>query len=470
MIGFSFSSAALLAALLSTSARADEVEVHGSGTTNPSKCYWAVMEQMMAQTKENTHMTYRAVGSTTGYAEFINEYSEDGPANDFASGDLPLNKTVYDNFDGAGVGLVHLPVLLGAVSIFHSVKQVERLNLTPCLLARIFSLDITEWNHPDIVEFNSALGEVGDDEDMTITVARRVRGSSSTDSTTKYLLDACPEHWSEELTGSKPTWPEGTVGCEGSGGMTTCIRNTPGTIGYIDAGHGIGAGLKEIELENLDGTLQSSAEAAAQGGIAAAEDGVLPAAPDRDFSGVSLLNRPGKYTWPIVQMTYIVVRKDLSYFEDPESAAFMVAFLRALFMDDYIEQCADNYGFTLPSQSVRDFALEGIAMLQLPENTTQWIFETSTLPLDGQEEHVISSKRQRIADAERSSLQSSVASLEAENAALRSELNTLSSKAGMTDKEQTQLTAALVLSCLCFIYLVIFSIFPLIGCFRKKTE
>lgn len=72
--------------------------------------------------------------------------------------------------------------------------------------------------------------------------------------------------------------------------MTNCIRDTPGTIGYIDSGHGHSEGLVEIELQNRDGSFLSSKEAGARGGIGAAA-GAIPTSADEDFGGVDLLNQ-----------------------------------------------------------------------------------------------------------------------------------------------------------------------------------
>lgn len=157
------------------------LSIDGSGTTNPSKCYWSIMEKMASQAKLPLQLTYRAVGSTTGQAEFSNGFS-DIAANDFGSGDLPISTAAYNNYTDAGIGIVHLPVLLGAVSFFHSVP-IQNLNLTGCLLARIFSREITQWDHDDILAENSALRE--NPVDLPITVVRRVKGSSSTSSITK---------------------------------------------------------------------------------------------------------------------------------------------------------------------------------------------------------------------------------------------------------------------------------------------
>lgn len=268
------------------------------------------------------------------------------------------------------------------------------------------------------------------------------------------MHQACPDEWDEDMVGSRITWPDDTIGCEGSGGMTKCIQETEGTIGYIDAGHGINAGLNEIKLKNFDGEILSSAEAAAQGGIAAAENGALPDSASDDFSQVNLLNRPGKYTWPIVLVSYVYVRQDLSYFETAEEAGLLVAFLRALYDDNYIQQCADNYGFTLPDAAARAKAIEGINSLVMPGNYTEWIFEDSTFPIGGQQQYVISSKRKRISDVERADFSSDVATLMEENKMLMEQVAALQENSGMTGSQETQLMAALVMSSICFILLI----------------
>lgn len=106
----------------------------------------------------------------------------------------------------------------------------------------------------------------------------------------QYLHQTCPQEWPAELVGKTIEWPESTKECEGSGGMTECIKTVPGTIGYIDAGHGHEEGLAEIELQNADGNYLSSKEANEKGGIAAAA-GAVPASADMDFGDVNLLNR-----------------------------------------------------------------------------------------------------------------------------------------------------------------------------------
>ena len=123
------------------------ISLHGSGTTNPSKCYWTIMDQLMIQAKLPIQMTYRAVGSSTGQAEFIG----DGITSDnmFGSGDIAFSQEKYDAFPADSI--LHLPVVLGAISFFHSVPTgSEKLNLSPCLLAKILKRDITDWGDSEI--------------------------------------------------------------------------------------------------------------------------------------------------------------------------------------------------------------------------------------------------------------------------------------------------------------------------------
>jgi ABC-type phosphate transport system substrate-binding protein len=286
-----FAIATLLAALAAPAVNAQSVVgLHGSGTTNPSKCYWHIMDLIQTQTKLPTKMTYRAVGSSTGQLEFIGEVTGNmtTPDNDFGSGDIPLSATDFDLFPADSI--LHLPIVLGAISFFHSVPTGDvGLNLNPCVLAKIMNRDITDWMDAQVVALNPNLSLPSP---YPITVVHRVEGSSSTASITQYLNDACPTQWPETLVGKDIDWKTGTKGCEGSGGMTECITSTPGTIGYIDSGHGHSEGLQEIELLNADKNYISSKEAAVRGGImSATDDANLPEFLDGSFANVNLLNQ-----------------------------------------------------------------------------------------------------------------------------------------------------------------------------------
>jgi ABC-type phosphate transport system substrate-binding protein len=280
----------LLLAASPSSIAQEVISVHGSGTTNPQKCYWDIMDTLMKQSKQPIRFTYRGVGSSTGQSEFLGDDSYN-PYNDFGSGDIPLSEEKFKSITGAGVEILHLPVMMGAIGFFHSVDTGgKKLNLTPCVLAKILDRKIIDWSDDEIKKINAGLSLPS----TPINVARRVKGSSSTASITTYLNKVCEDSWPTSLVGKEIAWKEDTMKCEGSSGMTDCIRNFPGTIGYIDAGHGHSENLSEIELMNADGDYISSKEASIRDGIleaALATTSGVPSELDQSFAGVNLLNQ-----------------------------------------------------------------------------------------------------------------------------------------------------------------------------------
>ena len=279
----------------------------------------------------------------------------------------------------------------------------------------------------------------------------------------QYLHTACPSEWPESLVGKTVDWPEDSEECEGSGGMTRCLKEISGAIGYIDAGHGHSEGLKEIELQNSHGTYLSSKKAAEEGGIGAAA-AAIPDSADADFGAVDLLNKPGEFTWPIVAMSYIYARKDLSFMEDPQKQSLLVAFLKNLYDPKAIGQCS-AFGFTRVPNSVRKIALQGIDMIQVAGTAPEWTVEEDTIPGDGQGDYVISHKRRSYAEIERSNGSGDLEKAMAKIAALEEKIHlltggsssttqaasgTFSEAQTFTSTDSQQITAALVLGSLSF--------------------
>jgi hypothetical protein len=219
---------------------------------------------------------------------------------------------------------------------------------------------------------------------------------------TQYLANACPDVWDPENTGSTVDWPEGTLECQGSAGVTACIEEEPGTIGYLEAGHGHQAGFEEIYLENRDGTKLTSLQAAARGGVAVPADiqEILPEQASDDFSTVSLINQPGEFTWPLVLMTYICVRQDLGFIESPQEQVLLKAFLQALFDDSYVQQCVDNYGFFKIDGRALNISLAAIDSLIMNNDSIPFSFEEETNVVLGAGDYTISAKRKSASEIE----------------------------------------------------------------------
>lgn len=112
----------------------------------------------------------------------------------------------------------------------------------------------------------------------------------------QFLHAKCPDEWPADMVDSKlgDKWHASTNPCQGSSGMTKCVRQNAGAIGYLDSGHGWSEELAEVSLKNEDGKYLTSADAYSKGGITyAASSGVTPDRADLDWSSVEFLNKVG---------------------------------------------------------------------------------------------------------------------------------------------------------------------------------
>ena len=117
-----------------------------------------------------------------------------------------------------------------------------------------------------------------------------------------------------------------------------------------------------------------------------------------------LSTQNGTYTWPIVLLSYIYVRLDLSFMADRDDRGLLIAFLTALYDPLYITQCQTLYSLVPAPAVVNTLGKSGVAMLVASNNATKFIFEIATQPYDGQGNYVISSNRRTYADLQRSDL------------------------------------------------------------------
>jgi len=384
------------------------------------------MSKFEEQIKLPSRFSYRAVGSGTGIMEHLGTvcYDENNgdysvgrvcydrnnpdlasPYTDFGAGDIPIgagDRNAYlEEFS-----FVQLPFVLSAVSFFYNIpglptEEGHNLNLTSCLLARIFDGDITNWVHPDIEEINPTLISLHKDSDASTTstfpifVSRSHSGSGSTNAITNYLYSSCPrgdsnpKGWPLEKVGARFDWHPSTSRCEGSSGMSMCVSENEGAIGYMDAYYGNKEGLSEIKLRNGYGNFLTSSEAGVEGVQASAVDlSNVPDSADGDFSEVTFYNQPGLKTWPITVASYIYIRKDLSFIANPVRRGLLKAFATALFDPDYIGLCD---GLVPVPDQLRALSLSGLNMLY--ENIFEWAFEKRIMVGVGQGNRVISMKR-----------------------------------------------------------------------------
>lgn len=388
------------------------VPLHGSGTTNPKNWFAKAMKLMEHRSRVPLLLTYRAVGSSTGQDEFVGDANNNFMSyNHFGAGDIPMSDSRYGELMSRSQDMVHLPFAMGAIGIFHSVPGNVRVQLSACLLAKIFEGQITTWDHPEVIAENPSLVPPAG---QFILVGHRTLGSSSTGGVSGYLHKKCPEHWTLGAL-SSINWPlfSNFQSVEGSPGMQAHIQNSPWAIGYLDAGHGHDFGLTEVALTNLDGEIRTSMESIQLGGVAEAgsqgvSQNVFPADPTADWSAVNLYDMPGANTWPIVLVSYMYVKQDQTR-SNPKTAAALKAFID--FILNNRDELCQEFGFTQPSESVQQLSLNAAATITYPPGMVSFTFETSTDAYVGMGTNVISSKRHAFDDYERSVISGQVEEL-----------------------------------------------------------
>jgi phosphate transport system substrate-binding protein len=203
----------------------------------------------------------------------------------------------------AGVqgNVMHLPTVLGAVSVTYNLPSVGVAELTfdGKLLGDIFLGRINKWNDVRIAAHNPGVTLPADD----IVVVHRSDGSGTTFIFTDFLSKVSPEWKGRVGKGTSVNWPIG-LGGKGNEGVTQQVKQSPGTIGYVELIYAISNKLPSARIRNSAGslvqpTLKSVAAAAAGAKLS----------PDTDFR-VSITDAPGADSYPISSFTWLLVRKE----------------------------------------------------------------------------------------------------------------------------------------------------------------
>lgn len=147
-------------------------------------------------------------------------------------------------------------------------------------------------------------------------------------------------------------------------------------------------------------------------------------------SNRSFFFKGGTNTWPIVAMTYIYVKKDLTFISDPASQSLVKAFLNAVYSDEYITQCEEEFGFVRVAGELREKALNAINSIVTSPDAPEWSFEIDTEPRVGAKDYVISAKRKSYSELEQDNLVDMIDDLAAQIKTLKAQNDQLMVSSG----------------------------------------
>ncbi|HNV74419.1 MAG TPA: phosphate ABC transporter substrate-binding protein PstS [Gemmatimonadaceae bacterium] len=298
------------------------VDLNGAGATFPYPIYSKWFSDYA--TTKGIKINYQSIGSGGG----IKQLSEQTV--DFGATDGPMSEEEMANAKGGKV--LHFPTVLGADVVTYNLPEVkEALRLTGELVADIFLGKVTKWNDPRIAAENAGVALPAKD----ILVVHRSDGSGTTYIFTDYLTTVSKAWAAGPGKGKSVQWPVG-LGGKGNEGVAGAVKQTPGTIGYVELAYANQNKLPTAHIKNAMGEYVQPTIAS----ITAAGEGASAAlGADSDYR-VSIVNAPGAGAYPISSFTWLLVYEKQA---DAAKGQKLVDFMKWMYADGQQSASALDY-------------------------------------------------------------------------------------------------------------------------------
>jgi phosphate transport system substrate-binding protein len=265
------------------------VALTGAGATFPYPIYSKWFSDYAAKT--GVKINYQSIGSGGGIRQLT-----EGTV-DFGATDSPMSDAELANAKSGAI--LHIPTVMGAVVATYNVPGVSQpLKLTGEVLADIFRGSIRRWNDARL----TALNPDARLPNQEILVVHRSDGSGTTYIFTDYLSNVSAAWKSGPGTGKEVQWPAG-LGAKGNEGVAGQVKQTPGSIGYVELAYAKQNRLPFASIRNASGEyVAPSIES-----VTAAAAGVVERLPENTDYRVSIVNAPGPGAYPIASFTWIIL-------------------------------------------------------------------------------------------------------------------------------------------------------------------
>ncbi len=305
------------------------VTLNGAGSTfvYPLMSKWSSEYQKVAPTVQ---VNYQSIGSGGGIRQLIAHTVQ------FGATDGPMTD---DQLKEAKSPVLHIPLAMGAVVPTYNLPELAHpIRFTPEALAGIFLGEIKTWNDPKIGSANADLKLPA----TPIVVVHRSDGSGTTYVWVDYLSKVSPEWKTKVGTATSVNWPVG-LGGKGNEGVAGTVRQTPGSMGYVELTYALQNKMPVGPIKNQAGTfVEPSIDS-----VTAAAAGALSTIPD-DLR-YSITNSAGEKAWPVSGTVWAVVYQDMP--AGPERKA-LTGFIRWALHDGQKLSPALDYA-PLPAELVQ---------------------------------------------------------------------------------------------------------------------
>lgn len=264
------------------------VDLTGAGATFPYPLYSKWFADYAAST--GVKINYQSIGSGGG----IRQLSE-GTV-DFGASDSPMKDEEIAKAKGP---VMHFPTVLGAVAVTYNLPGVATgLKLSGTVLADMFAGRITKWNDARIAAMNAGVNLPNND----VLVVHRTDGSGTTFVFTDYLSAVSPAWASGPGRGKEVSWPVG-LGGKGNDGVAGQVKQTPGSIGYVELAYAKQNDLPFAAIQNKAGSFVAPSPE----GMTAAATALAANLPANTDYRLSIVNADGPNAYPISSFTWILV-------------------------------------------------------------------------------------------------------------------------------------------------------------------
>ena len=317
------------------------VDLTGAGATFPYPLYSKWFSDYARET--GVKINYQSIGSGGG----VRQISENTV--DFGASDGPMSDAELANAKGGA--LLHIPMVLGAVVLTYNLPEVSTpLKFSPDVIADLFLGRITKWNDPRLAALNPGVSLPARD----VLIVHRSDGSGTTYVFTDYLASVSEAWRNGPGRGKEVEWPVG-LGGKGNEGVSGQVKQTPGTLGYVELAYAKQNNLAIGHIRNKAGNfvapeIESITAAAAEAG----EN--LPA--DTDYR-ISIVDAPGAESYPISSFTWLLVYQKQ---RDAEKGRKLKEFLRWALTKGEDQAAALDYA-PLPEPMIEDL-LERIETIE----------------------------------------------------------------------------------------------------------
>lgn len=243
---------------------------------------------------------YQATGKKVQYSGFgSGQGVKDATARlvDFGGTDAPLTPA-----EQAKYKMLQFPVTIGATVMAYNLPGVksEELKLTDKAIVAIADGKVKYWDNPMLTAINSNLNL----PHKKIIFARRSDASGTTWNFTYFLASVSLEWRKNFGVKTAINWPSNNIGGKGNPGVSSIIKQTQYSIGYIEYAYAIESHAKVAMVENRDGYFVKPSMKTFQAGAEGADFD-----PKKGF--YTVVGYPkGKDSYPMIASTFVIMPKE----------------------------------------------------------------------------------------------------------------------------------------------------------------